>query len=106
MSEKIEVFQEIIANHKEAVEGTMYGSECIKTPNRVTVAILWKGDMMIKLCDPDLKEALKIDGAKPGYHLYDETKAMNSWVFIPGDHSDQWETYVGYAIDYGLGRRS
>ena len=65
----------------------MFGANCIKSINGKTAAFLWGAKMVFKLDQKYQKEALEINGAKIGSHLYAPEKQMNGWVSIPKNQS-------------------
>ena len=55
--------------------------------------------MLFKLNEKDQKEALKLDGAQIGAHLYDTKKPMKGWVSIPFKHSYLWIDFTKLAVE-------
>ena len=100
MAKPEELFHQIIHNLPDAVEGKMFGASCIKSNNGKVVAIFWKDSMIFKLNEKDQQEALKLDGASIGAHLYDPTKPMKGWVSLPFEHSDKWTEFTEKTIAF------
>jgi hypothetical protein len=93
------VFKSIFKELPEAIEGKMFGVNCVKASNGKTVAILWKNTMRFKLNESDFKVALKLKGSKIGTHLYAPERPMKNWVEIPFEHSAEWINFTKKAIN-------
>ena len=70
MTQPEELFHQIIIDIPEAIEGKMFGANCIKLINGKVVTIFWKDNMLFKLPENELNEALALEGAAIGSHLY------------------------------------
>jgi len=81
-------------------KGKMFGADCIKSANGKVAAVLWKDSILFKLDETSQIDALKIDGAKTGTHLYDSSKPMKGWVSIPFQQSGQWIKFAIRAIHF------
>jgi len=101
MTKSEELFHQIVNKVPETFEGKMFGASCIKSINGKAIAILWKGNMLFKLDEKALKEALKLDGSSPGSHLYAPEKPMKGWVSLPFQHSDKWVDFTKKAVAFG-----
>ena len=99
MTKAEKLFHKITAELTDAKEGKMFGVFCIKTPNNKAIAIFWKDKMMFKLGGTAEKEALNLSGAKIGTHIYNPSRQMRGWVWIPSKHSAEWKKYVKKALD-------
>ena len=100
MTESEKMFCRVIKELPHAIEGKMFGAKSIKSSNGKTAAFFWKGDMVFKLDKEVKKEALKLDGAKIGTHLYAPQRQMKGWVKIPAKHGDKWTVFAKSAIEY------
>ena len=100
MTEPEKIFRQIITDLSNGTEGKMFGAKSIKSGNEKTAAFFWKEDMTFKLDEKSELEALKIDGAKIGSHLYAKDKQMKGWVLIPKEHSKLWSEFSKKAVDY------
>jgi len=100
MTELEKIFHQIIADLPNGTEGKMFGAKSIKSGNGKTAAFFWKEEMTFKLDKISEAEALKIDGAKIGSHLYAKDKQMSGWVLIPKEHSELWNEFSEKAVDY------
>lgn len=92
------MFRQIVDRLSEAIEGNVFGARCIKSSTGKTAAILWKNDMQFKLGEVACAHALKLDGARVGFHLYAPERPMKGWVFVPRKHADQWVSFAEQAI--------
>ena len=100
MSEPEKIFNTIIKNIPNGSEGKMFGAKSIKSKNGKTAAFFWNKNMTFKLNAKDQLEALKINGAKIGSHLYAKEKLMKGWILIPEKHSDKWMEFAEKSVDY------
>ena len=100
MTEPEKIFEQIITDLPNGFKGKMFGAKSIKSGNGKTAAFFWKGNMTFKLDEKSEIEALKIDGAKNGTHLYAKDKQMKGWVLIPKEHSEMWSKFSKKAIVY------
>jgi hypothetical protein len=93
-----EKFNSIADSLPETKKGKMFGALCIKATNGKALAMFHKDNMIFKLADENLKEALSLDGAA----LFDPMggRPMGGWAQLPEKHSDKWETYAQKAADY------
>lgn len=98
MTEAEALFHNIVNEVPEVVEGKMFGALCLKSFNGKAAAIFWKDCMLFKLDDEAQKEALKLDGAQIGSHLYDSKKPMKGWISIPFKHSHRWVDFARMSI--------
>ncbi len=98
MTEAEKIFHQIIEHLPNVMEGKMFGAKSIKVENGKTAAFFWEGNMTFKLDEKSKLEALKIDGAKIGSHLYANDKQMQEWVFIPKEHSEVWLEFCKNAV--------
>jgi len=100
MTEPENIFDQIILDLPNGIEGKMFGAKSIKSENGKTAAFFWKENMTFKLDEKSELEALKIDGAKIGTHLYAKDKQMKGWVLIPKEQSEMWSEFSKKAVDY------
>jgi len=100
MTEPENCFHEIIKKLPNGAEGKMFGAKCLKAANGKTAALFWEENMVFKLDEKSHKEALSLEGAKIGVHLYDSTKPMKGWVSIPNKYSDKWIDYAQKALKF------
>ena len=100
MTEQEKIFQQIIEDLPNGIEGKMFGAKSIKSENGKTAAFFWKDDMTFKLDEKSEREALIIDGAKMGSHLYAKNRQMRGWVLIPKERAEFWGEYSKKAVDY------
>jgi hypothetical protein len=87
-----------LASHHEVQRAKMFGKECLKAHGKV-LAVLWEGDVVFKLEEPDQAEALDLAGAR----LWDPRgrgHAMREWVQVPAAHSDQYGRLAQAAYKY------
>ena len=101
MTKSEELFHKIASGIPEAKEGKMFGALCIKAPNGKAGVMYWKEDMIFKLEDNDLKNALALKGAK----LFDPmgNRPMGGWVQLSYDHSKKWKELAKKSMDYVKG---
>ncbi|MBI1804941.1 MAG: hypothetical protein HY033_12275 [Ignavibacteriae bacterium] len=99
-----ELFHRIAAELSDAREGKMFGALCMKAPNGKAAAIFWKDSVMFKLAGRAKQEALNLDSAQIGVHLYDSHRPMKGWVQIPFKHSAKWKRYAKSAIENVKGK--
>jgi len=78
----------------------MFGAKCIKTTNGKTAAFYWKRSMVFKLDKVEFDQALSLDGAGLGTHLYAPEKQMKGWVSIPKKHSNKWAYFAEKALAF------
>lgn len=98
MPQSRERFLHIISEVPDAIEGKMFGAYCIKSTNGKAAAILWNDNMQFKLNERDQQEALRLDGASIGSHLYNTDKPMKGWISLPLKHSDKWPDFTKKAL--------
>ena len=98
MSKAEELFHQLAEEIPDSKEGKMFGALCLKTSSGKAAAMFWNDSMIFKLDGRAEKEALKLDGANIGTHLYDSQKQMKGWVEIPFKHSTQWKRFAELAI--------
>ena len=98
MSKAEELFHKLAKNIPDAKEGKMFGALCLKILSGKAVAMFWNDSMIFKLDGRAEKEALNLNGANIGTHLYDSPKQMKGWVQIPFQHAAQWKRFAELAI--------
>lgn len=99
MTDSEKLFRQLAKNIPEAREGKVFGALCIKTTNGKAAAIFWQGSVLFKLDDKLLAEALLLEGATKGHHLYAPEKPMKGWVKLPATQSDKWADFAIKAIN-------
>jgi len=102
MTKSEELFNQIVDQVPDAIEGKMFGASCIKSINGKAVAILWKDNMLFKLDKKTQQEALKLNGSKIGSHLYANDKPMKGWVSLPIEHADKWTYFTKKSVVFGM----
>lgn len=100
MTEPEKFFHKIVNDIPDAIEGKMFGAMCVKSTSGKAVAIFWKNNMLFKLGKKEQEEALALDGASVGSHLYAPDKPMKGWVQIPTKHADKWADLTAKAMAY------
>ncbi len=100
MTESEKLFDLIINEIPNCVQGKMFGAKCIKSNSSKTAAFFWKESMVFKLDDQPRKEALKLKDTKVGSHLYAPEKKMKGWISIPEEHSEKWANFAEKALKY------
>ena len=98
MTKAEKLFHKIAAEISGAKEGKMFGVYCLKTPNNKAIAIFWKDKMMFKLRGKLEREALSLSGAKNGTHIFNTSRQMKGWVWIPFKHSPEWKIFTTKAL--------
>jgi hypothetical protein len=98
MTASEQLYHEIAAALPNTNEGKMFGALCIKIPNGKAVAMLWKNDMIFKLDEKNLKEALSLDGAKMFEPM--DGRPMREWVQLSYDYSGRWKEFAEKALEY------
>ena len=98
MTKSEELFHKIAAGLADAKESKMFGALCIKAPNGKACVMFWKDDMIFKLEDDDLKEALALKGAKIFTPM--ENRPMGGWVQLSFDHSKKWKAFAKKSMEY------
>ena len=98
MTKEEQLYHEIAKKLPDTTEGKMFGALCIKAPNGKALAMLWKNEMIFKLDEKNLKEALSLDGAK----LFEpmDNRPMREWVQLSSDYSDRWQEFAQKAREY------
>ena len=94
------LYRHIIKQLPEAKQAKMFGALCIKANNGKVATILWKETMLFKLDKATQQEALQLEGAKIGSHLYDSNKPMKGWICLPLKHSGAWIHFSKKAIAF------
>ena len=76
--------------------GKMFGALCMKTAQGKSAAMFWRNNIVVKLNEVQMGEAMKLKGSK----LFEpmERKAMKEWLQIPFEYKDQWKNYVLLSI--------
>lgn len=100
MTQFEEQFHEIISKIPGAREGKAFGVPCIKAKNSKTAAIFWQDRVLFKLDRSGQKEALQVDGALPGTHVFSADRPMKGWVWLPAEQADQWLDFAKLAVNY------
>lgn len=100
MTQFEEQFHKIITEIPGARAGKAFGAHCIKAKNSKTAAIFWQDRVLFKLDRSGQKEALQVEGALPGTHLFSPDRAMKGWVWLPAEQADQWAKFAQMAVDY------
>ena len=98
MTKSEELFHKIASELPNVKEGKMFGALCIKAPNGKAGVMFWKDDVIFKLEDDDLKEALALKGAKIFTPM--ENRPMGGWVQLSFDHSKKWKDFAKKSMDY------
>ena len=93
-------FHKIALETSNAVEAKMFGAMSIKASNGKNAAFFWQEKMVFKLDEKTQKEALKLEGAEIGSHIYAPERKMKGWVLIPSAHTDQWAKFASKAIKF------
>lgn len=85
-------FTELVNGIPNAKPGKMFGALCMKMPNGKSAAMFWKDNIVVKLPEEILQEAIGLNGAR----LFEpmEGRSMKEWVQIPSDHKSTWKTYA------------
>jgi hypothetical protein len=85
-------FSELINEIPNAKPGKMFGALCIKMPNGKSAAMFRKDNIVVKLPEEILQEAIGLKGAR----LFEpmEGRPMKEWVQVPFDHKSKWKTYA------------
>src|SRR5207253_506889 len=85
-------FTELTQEVPDVKPGKMFGALCMKTPNGKSAAMFWKDNIVVKLDEDNLQEALSLEGTK----LFEpmEGKPMKEWVQIPFHHKDKWKRFA------------
>jgi len=100
MTENELLYHKIASDLPNAKKGKLFGANCIKAANGKACVIFWKGRMMFKLNGKDLKEALSMEEASSGTHLYDPNRFMKGWVWISSKHVDRWPQLSMKALNF------
>jgi hypothetical protein len=92
MSEAEEFFIDIIGEVPNAKAGKMFGALCMKMPNGKSAAMFWKDNIVVKLHDKALQEAMNLHGAQ----LFEpmEGRPMKEWVQIPFEYKKKWKAFA------------
>ena len=94
MTKAEKLFHKISGEIPGGKEGKMFGVYCLKTTKNKAIAIFWKDKMMFKLRGRSEQEALSLSGSKNGTHIFDTSRPMKGWVWIPFKHSDKWKKFT------------
>ena len=98
MNQAESLFRKIGKGTRGVKEGKMFGCLCLKIPKGKSVAMLWKGELVVKLPKKELEKALLLPGTK--YFEPMENRPMKEWVQVPVKHSGQWQILIGQSINY------
>lgn len=98
MTKSEELFHKIAGELPDAKEGKMFGALCIKAPNGKAGVMFCKEDMIFKLEEEDLKNALSLKGAKIFEPM--KNRPMGGWVQLSFDHSKKWKELAKKSMDY------
>jgi len=98
MNKYEEQFHQIANDLLNASEGKLFGALSIKANNGKTAAFLWENKMVFKLDEKSQKQALELDGACTGTHIYSPEKQMKGWISIPEQHMEVWAKFAGKAV--------
>lgn len=98
MTRSEELFHTIAAGIPGAKESKMFGALCIKAPNGKAGVMFWKEDMIFKLEEDDLTNALSLKGAKIFTPM--ENRPMGGWVQLSYNHSKKWAALAKKAMGY------
>lgn len=85
-------FNELAKEIPDAQIGKMFGSLCFKMPNGKAAAMFWKDNIVVKLNEDVLKEAMNLNGSK----LFEpmEGRPMKEWIQIPFEYKDKWKEFA------------
>ena len=100
MTNPEKLFLQLAKDIPEANEGNVFGALCIKAANGKAAAIFWQNSVLFKLDDKSQIEALGLEGATKGDHLYAPEKPMKGWVKLPASQSGKWANFVIKAIKH------
>ncbi len=100
MTQLEEQFHKIITEIPGAREGKAFGANCIKAKNSKTAAIFWQDRVLFKLDRSGQKEAMQVEGALPGTHLFSPDREMKGWVWLPAEQAELWPDFAKMAVDY------
>ena len=97
MTKAEEIFHKIAADIPDTKESKMFGALAIKATNGKAGVMFWKDDMIFKLEDEHLREALSLKGSK----LFDPAggRPMNGWVQVPNVHAAKWKKFALIAME-------
>ena len=92
MSEAEQFFIELIGQVPDAKAGKMFGALCMKMPNGKSAAMFWKDNIVVKLHDKALHDAMSLNGAQ----LFEpmEGRPMKEWVQIPFGYKKKWKAFA------------
>ena len=92
------LFHEIASSIPDTAEGKMFGALCIKAPNGKAGVMYWHDELIFKLDESKVREAIALKGAK----LFDPMggRPMKEWVQLSETHSKKWKKYAVIAMDY------
>jgi len=98
MNEKEQLYLNIGAEIKEAVQSKMFGKPCIKV-NGKAFASFFQNEMVFKLTGEAHKSAMSLDRSQ----LFDpsgKNRPMKEWVQVPFDYKEHWTEFAKAALDY------
>ncbi len=97
MTKPEEFFNSLAEEIPNVKPGKMFGALCLKTSNGKSTAMIWKGDIVVKLSGDSFKEAMSLDGSK----LFEpmEGRPMKEWVQIPFHYKNKWKQFVLASAD-------
>jgi hypothetical protein len=87
-----EFFNKLAEEIPHVKPGKMFGAICMKTPNGKAAAMFWQENIVVKLQDESLQEAMSLEGSR----LFEPMKGrpMKEWVQIPFIHKDKWKKFA------------
>jgi hypothetical protein len=94
------ILQNISNEIPGAVLGRVFGAQCIKSSNGKACAIYWKDGLMFRLDKKSQQEALALEGATIGFHLYATERPMKGWVWVPPEHFEKWKYFTLKALEF------
>ena len=98
MTKAEQVFHKIASELPQVKETEILCAYAIKMEQGVTIALLWKDDMVFRLEGADKEEALQIEGATI-FCPRGEERPINSGVLIPFEQSQHWKAYAQKAYN-------
>lgn len=84
------------AETPDVKKGNMFGFSCL-TVKRKVFAVSFQGDLVFKLNEQTIPQALSLPGAAL-WNPYGHAKKQ--WIQIPVAHADTWNKYALSAHDY------
>ncbi|HEU4719159.1 MAG TPA: hypothetical protein VFU15_15050 [Bacteroidia bacterium] len=98
MKESESLFLTLAEEIAGVTKGKMFGALCMKTAKGKSAAMLWKGDIVVKLPAAEIARTMKLKGACHFEPM--KGRPMKEWVQVPPAHSARWKELVKKSLAF------